>query len=615
MATYKQNVGTAVVNYAGNYPGAVDGELWYDSTNKDFKYQYPNVTAAGSWATIQSLNTKRDTGAAFGVSTATLFFGGEDPPSTYMTNTELWNGSSWTEVNDLNSGRHQVSGAGVTTSGLCIAGTNPPPLRPPTSSNLVEYWNGTNWAETGDLNTHRRDAAAAGISHTASLSFGGYGQSSRIANTESFNGTNWTEVNDLNTQRSNLAGVGIQTAALAFGGYGPGTLEGETEQWNGTNWTELNDLNTARFQIKSSKNGTYTDALGFGAYTAGPAAHTTGKTELWNGTNWVEQNDLNTSRAVSGGSGTTSAALAISGATPTITNATEEWTGAGAPVGAWATGGSLNLARTGPGGLGASPTASLAFGGEVPPGQYKNETELYNGTSWTELNNLTTGRAYLAGAGTTTAGLAFGGSDPSTGKTETWNGTNWTEVNDLNQARNVLAGNGTSTAALASGGYGPSYQANTETWNGTNWTEVNDLNQGRYGLGVANQSPSTASLVFGGAAPPSPVQKNSTESWNGTNWTEVNNLNQAKANLAGNGTSTAALAFGGNLPGATANTEEWNGAGWTEVANLSVARFDLAGSGTTTSGLAFGGGTPAPAVTAATEEWSSSSNVVKTLTD
>lgn len=60
MATYKEKVGTAVVNYAGDYPGAVEGELWYDSTNKDFKYLYPNVTAAGSWRTGGSLNTARD---------------------------------------------------------------------------------------------------------------------------------------------------------------------------------------------------------------------------------------------------------------------------------------------------------------------------------------------------------------------------------------------------------------------------------------------------------------------------------------------------------------------------------------------------------------------------
>ena len=39
MATYKQTVGTAVTNYAGDKPNVVEGELWYDSTNKDFKYQ------------------------------------------------------------------------------------------------------------------------------------------------------------------------------------------------------------------------------------------------------------------------------------------------------------------------------------------------------------------------------------------------------------------------------------------------------------------------------------------------------------------------------------------------------------------------------------------------
>ena len=45
MATYKEKVGTSVVNYAGNYPGAVKGELWYDSTNKDFKYQFPQCNS------------------------------------------------------------------------------------------------------------------------------------------------------------------------------------------------------------------------------------------------------------------------------------------------------------------------------------------------------------------------------------------------------------------------------------------------------------------------------------------------------------------------------------------------------------------------------------------
>ena len=82
-------------------------------------------------------------------------------------------------------------------------------------------------------------------------------------------------------------------------------------------------------------------------------------------------------------------------------------------------------------------------------------TESYNGTSWTEVNDLGTARSSLGSAtqGTTTAGLAFGGYDGSaTNKTELWNGSNWTEVNNLTTTRTSLRGSGTSTAGLAFGG-------------------------------------------------------------------------------------------------------------------------------------------------------------------
>jgi hypothetical protein len=46
--------------------------------------------------------------------------------------------------------------------------------------------------------------------------------------------------------------------------------------------------------------------------------------------------------------------------------------------------------------------------------------------------------------GTNTAALGFGGYDTSlSALTESWNGTSWTEVNDLNTARNQLTGAGT----------------------------------------------------------------------------------------------------------------------------------------------------------------------------
>jgi len=283
-------------------------------------------------------------------------------------------------------------------------------------------------------------------------------------------------------------------------------------------------------------------------------------------------------------------------------------------VGAWATGGNLNTARGNFGGAGTQ-TSGLVFGGAPPPQTVL--TESYNGTNWTEVNDLNQFRQGLGGAGASNTsalafgGLAFPGGPPNSlaNQTETWNGTNWTEVNNLNTSRRDISGFGIQTAALAFGGFqdtgGPEpseYFAVTESWNGTNWTEVNDMNLGRSYLAGAGDS-NTAGLAFGGQLNPSPAGKAETELWNGTNWTEVNNLNQSRRRLAGTGISTAALAFGGaadGVPTAGGLTEDWNGTNWTETTDLNTPRSTLAGMGTNT--LALGaGGDPA---TNATEEWS-----------
>jgi hypothetical protein len=64
MTTYKEINGTAVQNFAGDLPGAVDGQLWYDSINGNFKYQY--VSATGAWSTGGDLNTARGNFAGSG---------------------------------------------------------------------------------------------------------------------------------------------------------------------------------------------------------------------------------------------------------------------------------------------------------------------------------------------------------------------------------------------------------------------------------------------------------------------------------------------------------------------------------------------------------------------
>ena len=95
-------------------------------------------------------------------------------------------------------------------------------------------------------------------------------------------------------------------------------------------------------------------------------------------------------------------------------------------------------------------------------------------------------------------------------------------------------------------------------------------------------------------------------------WATGGNLNTARYELAGAGTQTAGLAFGGNTPPATGATEEYDGSTWTSSpVSMNTARGYLGGCGTQASALAFGGTPPA---TAATEEWTGAAPTTVTIT-
>ena len=116
-------------------------------------------------------------------------------------------------------------------------------------------------------------------------------------------------------------------------------------------------------------------------------------------------------------------------------------------AGSWRTGGSLNEGREQNTGLSVgTKTAGLLYGGDTPtPGGSVN-TETYNGSSWTEVNNMNTSRRSGGGYGTQSSamsGASFLGNSGETNKTETWNGTNWTEIANLNTSRAGGAGAGT----------------------------------------------------------------------------------------------------------------------------------------------------------------------------
>jgi hypothetical protein len=82
-----------------------------------------------------------------------------------------------------------------------------------------------------------------------------------------------------------------------------------------------------------------------------------------------------------------------------------------------------------------------------------------------------------------------------------------------------------------------------------------------------------------------------TEEYDGSTWTSSpGSLNTARSDLAGCGTQTAALGFGGILDLHTGATEEYDGSTWTSnPTGLNTVRQGLAGAGTQTAALAFGG--------------------------
>ena len=290
----------------------------------------------------------------------------------------------------------------------------------------------------------------------------------------------------------------------------------------------------------------------------------------------------------------------------------------GAPIGTWASGGTVNSARGLASQTGASNSSAIIMGGSTPGAVYEDVVEQYNGTAWSEIAEFNTGRNGMGSLGTTTSALITAGTvalNTETTATEVWNGSSWTEVSELNTAGREMfvSCNGTTTAGLASP-RAPGGGTLVESWDGSSWSEIAETSSNVSMRGASGNAPATSTMLFGGGYP----RTTNTEIYDGSSWTEVSNLNNVRADCGGGGDSILdSIAFGGRNPsGPTSFTEAWNGSTWSEVADQGVAsRFYFAGSGTGSSALKTTGYTASPGANSnATEEWSAAAFEVKTLT-
>ena len=444
------------------------------------------------------------TGASGGTSTAGWTAAGQLSGS-YINESYEFNGTTWGSAVSMNRNTSGYAGGnGPQTAGIVVSGYQNAPSGADIQS--CETYNGSSWTSIEDLPAVRKENTTGGTSAAALAAAG----ASPSANAEyyTYNGSTWTDSGNINTARNvPNAGNGSSTSMLVISGNEPTNTN--VESWNGSSWTEIAEVNVGRYRGQAA-GADNSATIWFGGSSNPGAAFA--NTEQWDGTSWTEVGDMGTARKWPGGNGTSSAA--------------------------WVTGGD-----SGPGSNNLASTETWL----IPSGPHLNEGDIFlsGGTTlkgfgraagipaatWSSGGAVNTARSRFGGAtnATQTAGLIFGAGDSPYGQTEEYNGTSWSEQNDLNTGRYIsYGGGGTQTACITAGGYNPAGSpvyatVVAEEYNGTSWTEVNDLNEGR--LDCATFGTSTgAILVGGGEGPGSPGTVSSVESWDGTSWTETTNI-------------------------------------------------------------------------------------------
>ena len=582
-----------------------------------------SLMATGTWATGGSIPAGKMGQAGGGSMTAAIVFGGNDT-FTDDNSTYEYDGAAWTAGGNMSEGIGYGGGGGSQTSAIAMGGYDSGG-----SVNTSEEYDGSSWTAGGNMNIEKYNMGASviGQANTDASVIGGRDGPSNTpsAKQENYNGTAWTEIGDLPAASFEGQATGTTTAAIYFAGTGY-TKTGAS--WNGSSWTTNSaTLNTDR--SGGALSGSSTDALIYSGYTPGI------DTEYYNGTTWTKVGELGSAAPSKQGRTTqttdASTALCYAGyGPPTGSTRTEEWTLAATPTtfkpivegqlyfnsttntfketitdipgASFASGGNMNSPGSNAGGASnGTPTATLVFAGDRP--SMATVTEQYNGSAWTEVNDMSTGRNNLGGAGTYNSALGFGGGAAPGGTAvavnESWNGSSWTEVGDLNSPRVYVNGCGLQTAALAVGNAPNS--GITENFDGTSWTELGDLNTGRF-VGMASGSPTAA--IFSGGSNPSDASQAVSEQFDGTSWTEVADLNTGRQGGGRFGNKLSQIVAGGyNGTANVAVTEFFNGTSWTEVADLSIGRNsggDMSSGTGTNLGIVFGGTAPGGA---ATEEW------------
>jgi hypothetical protein len=594
MAGYNEIKGLRVKYLSADPSNAEDGQVWYNSTSGTLRAAGIGIAAYASSTPLPSARQVNSQGGAS--QSSGLSIGGSAPP--YISNTEHYNGSGWAAGGAYPTTKGYMGSSGPETACLAVGGSAYP--------SAANGYNGTSWTGLTAAPTGFEANRYVGSTASGLLIAGGTGPGSYPSGAFEYNGSSWTTGGSLPSAGNYGSGAaGTQTAAYSAGGNSP--LKSTTANYDGSSWTVSGSLPKAAYNTIGNTVGGQTSGVISGG--GGPPGGFDDGTFHYDGSVWAADVTQLANMSNTGSSfGPQSAHVFAGGGSPAIST-TQEYSFVAGTVtpAATATGGSLNTARNALAGVGTQ-TAALMIAGNNPGTTQKGNVESYDGSSYTEINDLQTARSAVGSAGTQTAAVVFGGDIyPSSPRdvvlTEEYSGSTWSEQNDMSTARRSLAGFGTQTAAVAAGGYITAVSNSVEEYDGSSWTGGGALPTATTVLGGTGIL--TAGLVFGGVTATATIA-NSYE-YDGSSWTAGGSLGQARwgPGRGPTGTQTAALAIGGQIetpsPSAASNIEGYDGTSWSTRPSLATARREGGAGGTSTAAVYSGG--QGPTFSSETEEF------------
>ena len=243
---------------------------------------------------------------------------------------------------------------------------------------------------------------------------------------------------------------------------------------------------------------------------------------------------------------------------------------------AWSSGGAMS-GGSGDGGMAkaGSQTAFLASMGS--PGA-RNDTEEYDGSSWSNAPTTPYSASGVISFGTQTAGLVAGGQPGGGGVSTTakYDGSSWTTSGSTPYPiLYQFGGAGPQTAGISIGGWNQGHptggdKTDVKTFNGSTWsTEPATCPFPAYS-GNHYGTNSEDCNYFGGYNPAAPTfSRNTTHvNYNGTAFTSLAAYPITIASCGTSGTTSEGYAWGGNYrpsgsPDYTDIGNDWNGSAWT----------------------------------------------------